>query len=60
MNLLSPAGTNLRDVKVIQVISAEYVHGEGTEASPIRIITRYLTLDGEILAEYDPCPEGTP
>jgi hypothetical protein len=44
--------------KVIQVIETTLSRrGTGKDAaSPIRCITQYWSLDGELLAEVDPCP----
>lgn len=44
--------------KVIQVIETTLSRrGTGKdETSPIRCITQYWSLDGELLAEVDPCP----
>lgn len=37
--------------KVVQVIRTETVEGKGTKESPICRMTRYWTLDGELLSE---------
>lgn len=45
----------MSDVKLIQVIETKLLRrGQGTEASPIRIITQYWSTDGKLLAEVDP------
>ena len=46
------------DAKVIQVIVTDLdLRGRGTGAGDIaRRVTQYWTLDGELLAEVDPCP----
>lgn len=46
------------EAKVIQVIVTTLTRrGTGKDAdSPIRIVTQYWSLDGELLAEVDPCP----
>jgi hypothetical protein len=42
-------------VRVIEVIEASIMRrGQGVEGDPIRIITQYWSLDGELLAEVDP------
>lgn len=40
--------------KVIQVIESTIVRKNGKDRDLYRIITQYHTLDGELLAEYDP------
>ena len=43
------------DVEVIQVVRTYLLRrGAGVEGDPIRIITQYWSLDGELLAEVDP------
>lgn len=44
--------------KVVQVIRTETVEGKGTKESPICRITRYWTLDGELLSEETYMGEG--
>lgn len=48
--------------RVIQVIETTIERrGAGDHArSPIRIITQYWSLDGNLLAEVDPCAEVVP
>lgn len=41
--------------KVIQVIESRVVTGKGTEDDPMRPTIVYRSLDGELLAVYDPC-----
>lgn len=41
--------------KVIQVIETRTKEGEGIENNPYRTVRRYWSLDGEQLAEVDPC-----
>lgn len=41
--------------RVIKVIHSEQYRGEGTTESPIRYAQQYHTLEGELLAEDDPC-----
>jgi hypothetical protein len=46
-----------KEVMVMQVIrTTNATRGNGTEASPFRRITQYWSMDGELLAERDPCP----
>lgn len=40
--------------KVIQVIEEKCVMGEGTEDNLLRVVTLYRSLDGELLAVFDP------
>lgn len=40
--------------KVIQVIQSRLKKGHGTDDDPNRIVTLYRSLDGELLAVYDP------
>lgn len=41
--------------RVIQVIETTLQRrGTGTEASPIRVVRQYWSLDGQLLAEVDP------
>ena len=48
------------ECRVIKVIKTDLLRkGAGTEGSPIRLITQYYTLKGELLASIDPwfcCP----
>ena len=42
--------------EVIQVIKITFRRGKGIAPDdPVRIVTVYLALDGEFLAEDDPC-----
>jgi hypothetical protein len=43
------------NAKVIQVIATEHCRGLGTTDDPCRAVTGYHSLDGELLAEVDPC-----
>lgn len=43
--------------RVIQVIEADERRGGGTSGDPIRLVRRYYTLDGQLLAENDPLDE---
>lgn len=40
--------------KVIQVIAVEVSRGKGTEKDMCRPVTQYWSLEGELLAEFDP------
>jgi hypothetical protein len=51
MNCLrTPA--SVRRIEVIEVVD---VRGMGTEQSRIREVTQYWSMDGQLLAERDPC-----
>ena len=42
--------------RVIQVVETTLERrGKGVEGDPIRIITQYWSMDGDLLAEVDPC-----
>lgn len=41
--------------KVIQVIETEVTRGKGEEGDPLRGVTQYWSLEGDLLAENDPC-----
>jgi hypothetical protein len=44
-----------RDVEVIQVVHTRLKkRGKGVEDDPVRRIEQYWSLDGTLLAEYDP------
>lgn len=45
--------------EVVQVIRTETTEGKGTKESPICRMTRYWTLDGELLSEKLHMGEGT-
>jgi len=52
---VKPAGARgAAGAKVIQVIETRTFVGTGTEENPNRYVTRYWSLDGELLAEADP------
>lgn len=44
--------------KVIQVIQSKASRGNGSEQNPNRIVTLYHSLNGELLAVYDPLVNG--
>ena len=49
-----------KEVVVMQVIrTTNHVRGTGEKDSPYRRITQYWTLDGDFLAEVDPCRTST-
>lgn len=48
-----PRGTD--SARVIQVIETKALRGQGTNENKNRIVTQYWSLDGELLAENDPC-----
>lgn len=37
------------------MIETKALRGEGTNENKSRIVTQYWSLDGELLAENDPC-----
>jgi len=39
--------------KLIQVIQTESMRGKGEGESPLRRVTEYWSLEGELLAEFD-------
>ena len=43
------------NAKLIQVIATEHCRGLGSVDDPCRIVTACHSLDGELLAEVDPC-----
>ena len=45
------------EAKVIQVIETSATRGLGTEKDPARVVAQYWDLDGNFLAEMDPCEE---
>lgn len=53
MNGIVARGTD--SAKVIQVIETISTRGKGTEENPCRIVHQYWSLEGELLAENDPC-----
>lgn len=48
-----PRGTD--SAKVIQVIETTSLRGTGSEDDKCRPVTQYWSLDGNLLAENDPC-----
>src|SRR5690349_21700402 len=42
--------------RVMQVIETVFNRGQGTSDDPVREVTVYRSLDGELLAERDPMP----
>ena len=53
MNGIVARGTD--SAKVIQVIETVSSRGKGTEENPCRWVHQYWSLEGELLAENDPC-----
>ena len=48
----------MKTCQVVQVIRTDLMRrGKGIEGSVIRCIEQYYTLDGELLFEFDPCPD---
>lgn len=48
-----PRGTD--SARIIKVIETKSIRGYGTEIDLCREVTQYWSLDGELLAENDPC-----
>lgn len=46
-----------RSVRVVRVIETTASRGLGVEGNVIRLVTQHWSLDGELLAENDPCPD---
>lgn len=42
-----------RDCRVVEVIQLILLRGRGSEADPIRTVTRYLDFNGNLLAEKE-------
>ena len=48
------------EVEVIEVVRTRLQRrGQGVVGDPVRILTQYWSLEGELLAEIDPFNEGT-
>lgn len=48
----------MSDVEIITLIKTQLrTRGAGVPGDPIRAITQYWTLDGQLEYEYDPCPK---
>jgi hypothetical protein len=45
---------NLGQIRIIDVIQASIKRGKGTDDDPMRHVIQYWSLDGYLLAEYDP------
>ena len=45
-------------VRVISVVETESLRGNGEYMNPIRTVRSYWTLEGDLLAEYDPKAPG--
>lgn len=52
----------METVRVLQVIETKLLRrGSGrTAADPIRIVTQYWTMEGELIFELDPVPPSIP
>lgn len=48
-----PRGTD--EARVIPVIETKAIRGDGTEGDLCRPVRQYWNLNGELLAESDPC-----
>ena len=47
-----------KEVELIEVIKTTLTtRGKGVSPDPIRRITQYWSIEGELLAEVDPCEE---
>lgn len=51
--MVRPRGTD--QARVIQVIETTALRGEGTEEDKCRKVKQYWNLEGDLLAENDPC-----
>lgn len=49
-----------RDVRVVEVIFVTYLRGVGRPDDPCRVVHRFYSKNGELLAEFDPCADGRP
>lgn len=48
----------INECKLMQVIYIEFTRGDGTEENPCRIVKQYRGIEGEFLAENDPCKQN--
>lgn len=48
----------METAEIIYAIKTTSTRGDGTSASPSRVITQYWTLGGELLFEKDPLLSG--
>lgn len=53
--LEKPINRGTESAKVIEVIKTITVIGEGTTENMVRPLHQYWSLEGKLLAEYDPC-----
>lgn len=51
--MVRPRGTD--SAQVIRVIETKSLRGEGTNEDMCRTVKQYWSLEGEFLAENDPC-----
>lgn len=56
MNPIYRHDAPVRCAEAIQVIRTVALRGEGVASDPLREVTQYWSLDGELLAESDPHP----
>ena len=54
LDVVTPATTNIRGARVIQVVQVVSCEGKGTPEDPSREVVFYYGLDGKILALHDP------
>lgn len=45
--------SNINSVKIVQMIKIESLIGAGTASDPVRQITEYYTMDGQIVGRRD-------
>ena len=57
MNGARPRVTD--SAKVIQVLEPRALRGSGTKEDMCRIVFQYCAFNGKLLAENDPCQEGS-
>lgn len=48
---------NLRSARIVEVVEIEVYEGHGTPESIGRIVTYYMSKDGNLLAKRDPAKE---
>ena len=48
-----------REVKIISCIHVRVVRGAGTQDDIVREVEQWWTLDGGLITERDPFPNGT-
>lgn len=45
--------TNVNSVEIVQMIKVDSVVGRGVDGDPVRVITEFYTMDGQIVARHD-------